>query len=316
MVSCFQKRELERFQTLGTIDSVAVRLLATQNFIRDYPKSDSLFPALKSVLKLLEQSDDPDEWLRFALNQRIIQADLEIQHYLDSILFEKLASDSLAKSNYLVDTEKYQQKYTEKLTFALSVLPHLNNGFQSDSIRNQAIIQFGKLILQSDNDLILEFKSLSDRILQINDSLLIPLSNQFLIQALKNNTRTIIRSRYPNTVEYDSIQNQNYYTLYTALAWNAYRQHRFFYALNLMSQATKYGNLEDQNGHIILGAAQAQCGELNEGWANVLKGLILNPEAEKQSVEIENLYTTMFYRIRGSRENPARFLSQYRRSHR
>jgi len=307
---------MERFQALGTLYSVAARLSATCDFIRDYPKSDSLFPAIKSTLELLEQSDDPDQSILFALNQRLIQADPEIQHYLNHILFEKLVSDSLAKSNYLSDTEKYHRKYTDRLAFVLTVLPHLDYSFQSDSIRNQTIKQFGNILLQSDNDLIMELKSLSDQILQIDDSLLISLSNQFLIHALKNNTQAIIRANFPNIAEYDSIQNQNYYTLYTTLAWNAYRQRRFSYTLNLMSQATKYGNLEGQNGYIILGAAQARCGELSEGWANVLKGLILNPEAEKQSVEIEHLYTAMFYRIRGSRENPARFLSQYRRSHR
>lgn len=307
---------MESFQALSTLDSVTVRLSATCDFIREYPKSDSLFPAIKSALELLEKNGDPDQLLLFTLNQRLIQTDPQIQQYLDNILFEKLISDSLSKSNYLSDTENYHQKYTDELSFVLSVILHLNSGFQSDSIRNKTIKQFGNILLQSDNDMIMEFKSLSDRILQLNDSLLIPLSNQFLIRALKNNSRTMIRSQFPNTAACDSIQNHNYYTLYTALAWNAYRQHRFSYTLNLMSQATKYGNLEDQNGYIILGAAQAQCGELNDGWANVLKGLILNPEAEKQSVEIENLYTAMFYRIRGSRENPARFLSQYRRSHR
>ncbi len=307
---------MERFQALGTIDSVAVRLSATQNFIRDYPKSDSLFPVIKSALELLEQSGNPDELLQFALNQRLIQPDPEVRQFLDRVLFEKLALDSLGKTKFVSDTEEFHQIYPDKLAFAITVMPHLNRCFQSDSIRNQALYQFGNIVLQSDNDLIIGLKTLSDQILQLNDSLLISLSNQFLVHALKNNARTTVQKQFPDAAEPDSIQNQNYYTLYTALAWNTYRQRRFSYALNLMSQATKYGNLEDQDGYIILGAVQSQCGELSDGWANVLKGLILNPEAEKQSVEIEHLYTAMFYRIRGSRENPSRFLSQYRHSHR
>jgi len=315
-VSCFHKREMERYQALSTIDSVVIRFSATSDFIRDYPKSDSLFPAIKSALELLKKAGDTDQTLQFALDQRIIQTDPEIRQFLDRFLVEKLVPDSLAKSKYICDTEEYPQKYSDKLALALTVMPHLNSCFHSDSIRNQAINRFGNIILQSDNDLIMGLKTLSDQILELNDSLLFSISNQFLTAALKNNIQTTIRGHFPDATELDSIQDQNYYTLYTALAWNAYRQRRFSYALNLMSQATKYGNLEDQDGYIILGAALSQCGELSEGWANVLKGLILNPDAEKQSVEIENIYTAMFYRIRSSRENPTRFLSQYRRSHR
>ena len=315
-VSCFHKREIERYQALNTLSSVADRLSATHDFIRDYPKSDSLFPAMKSALELLEKSGDSDQTLQFALNQRLIQPDQGIRQFLNRILFEKLALDSLGKTKFVSDTEEFHQIYPDKLAFAITVMPHLNSCFQSDSIRNQALYQFGNIVLQSDNDLIIGLKTLSDQVLQLNDSLLIPLSNQFLVHALKNNARTTVHKQFPDAAEPDSIQNQNYYTLYTALAWNTYRQRRFSYALNLMSQATKYGNLEDQDGYIILGAVQSQCGELSDGWANVLKGLILNSEAEKQSVEIEHLYTAMFYRIRGSRENPSRFLSQYRHSHR
>ncbi|MDO9547600.1 MAG: hypothetical protein Q7J65_01370, partial [Candidatus Marinimicrobia bacterium] len=315
-VSCFHKREIVRYQALSTIDSIAMRLSATCNFIRDYPKSDSLFPAIKSAIELFEKTGEKDQTLQFALDQRIIQPDPEIRQFLDRFLFENLAPDSLTEDKYISDTEEYHQKHPDKLAFALTVIPYLNTCFQSDSIRNLAINRFSKIILQSDYDQIMGLKTLSDQILELDDSLLIPLSNQFLIAAVKNNTPITIRRYFPDAAEPDSIQNQNYYTLYTALAWNAYRQQRFSYALNLMSQASKYGNLENQNGYIILGAVQSQCGELSEGWANVLKGLILNPDAEKQSVEIEDIYTAMFYRIRGSRENPSRFLSQYRRSHR
>jgi len=315
-VACFHKRETERYQALAAIDSAAVRLDATLNFIRDYPKSDSLFPAIKSALTLWETSGQSDRTLQFILDQRLIQSEPEIRQFLDRALAEKLAPDSVAGNQFFKNLAKYQQKHPDELAFALTVMPYLSTGFQSDSIRNLQISRFGKLILQSGYGHSIELKKISDRVLDLNDSLLTPLANRFLVAAIKNNTPAAIRRYFPDATDPDSIRNQHYYTFYTALAWNAYCQGRFSYALNLMSQASKYGNLENQNGYIILGAAQAQCGELSEGWANVLKGLILNPDAEKQSSEIDNLYREMFYRIRGARENPARFLKQYRRSHR
>jgi len=315
-VSCFHKKELECYHALNSIDSVADRLSTTCNFIRDYPKSDSLLPAIKSALGLLEKTGNNDQTLQFALDQRIIQHDPEVRQFLEYFLIEKLFPDSLTESKYVSDTDKYHQKHPDKLAAALTIMPYLNTCFQSDSIRNSVINQFGNIILQSDNNHIVELKTLSDQILELNDSLLIPLSNQFLIAAVNYNTPENLNRFFPNAEKPDSIREQNYFTLYTALAWNAYRQQRFPFALNLMSQASKYGNLENQNGYIILGAAQSQCGELSEGWANVLKGLSLNPDAEKKSAEIEKIYTTLFYRIRGPRENPVRFLSQYRRSNR
>ena len=57
-ISCFYKKELERYHALNSIESVADRLSATGNFIRDYPKSDSLLPAIKSALGILEKTGD------------------------------------------------------------------------------------------------------------------------------------------------------------------------------------------------------------------------------------------------------------------
>ena len=315
-ISCFYKKEMERYHALNSIESVADRLSATGNFIRDYPKSDSLLPAIKSALGILEKTGDNDQTLQFALDQRIIQHDPEVRQFLEHFLIEKLAPDSLSESKYVSDTDKYHQKHPDKLAAALTIMPYLNTCLQSDSIRNLAINKFGNIILHSDYNNIVGLKALSDQILDLSDSLIIPLSNQFLVAAVNSNTPENLNGFFPNAEKPDSIREQNYFTLYTALAWNAYRQKRFFYALNLMSQASKYGNLKNRNGYIILGAAQSQCGELSEGWANVLKGLILNPDAEKKSAEIEQIYTAMFYRIRGSRENPVRFLNQYRHSNR
>jgi len=307
LTTCSHRHEHEQFQALSTIDSDSSRLQATLDFLRQYPESDSLQPAIESALALWNKYGQSDEKCFFTLKQRLMVHSPEIRNYLDSLLINILATDSAGIRQLNHQKKIYQEIYPDPLGIALVVFPYLSTCFQSDSLRNRSLENYADVIIRPDYHQVDTLKQFSDQILSLHDQRLIPLSNRFLIHGIRQNRYLAIS---------DSARNQTYYTLYTALAWNAYRQQRYSYALNLISQASKYGNPDNQNGNIILGAAQAQCGELNAGWARILRGLILNPEAEKKSPEINQIYTEMFRKIRGSHENPVRFLSQYRRSHR
>ncbi|HDP67445.1 MAG TPA: hypothetical protein ENN20_02965 [Candidatus Marinimicrobia bacterium] len=314
--ACFRQPEQERYQALQAIDATEQRLAETCRFIADYPRSDSLFPAIRQVLKLLNESGQEDRLLEFIINQHLAQSNPEIRTCLDRQLMERLLPDSVQRQRYAADLAHYRLEYDDPLALALATLPRLQIRSPDDSLRRRIIRQLSDHILKSDYTDFGNFKTISEQLLEMDDSLLVPLSNQFLIAAIDRCTPVTIKKYHPDITQPDSLLNQFYYSCFTALAWNAYRQRRFEYALNLISQASKYGDLAAQDGYIILGAAQAECDELKQGWAHLLTGLVLNPGAEKESPAIKNIYTTLFRRIRSPREDPTRFLNQYRRSHR
>lgn len=313
---CFQRKEQIQYQALQAIDSPTSRLEAICQFITDYPESDSLLPAIRQAVRLLETDNQHDSLLQFVIAQRLIRSLPEVTAFLDSQLVARLPLDSLQRQQYRTSLDHYAREYPPPLAFALASIPHIRSHFLNDSLRRRIIRQMSDVILSSDYDDIANFINISRQLSMTGDSLLLPYANRFLIAAIQHCTPSTIRKHHPVVNRPDSLLNRYYYTCFTALAWNAYRQRRFEYALQLISQASKFGDLAADNGYIILGAAQAECGELNPGWAHLLSGLVLNPAAEEKSPEIRKIYTRLFIRIRGSRVDPFRFLNQYRRSHR
>ncbi len=313
--ACFQRREQADYQAIQTIDSPTSQLEAICQFITDYPKSDNLLPAIRQAIMLLEADNQPDSLLQFLIDQRVIRSNPEITAYLDSQLVAQLPPDSLQRQQYRTSLDHYAREYPQPLAFALASIPHIRSCFQNDSLCRRAVRQLSDVILSSDYDDIGNFIKISRQLSAAGDSLLLPHANRFLIAAIQHCTPPTIQKHHPELNQPDSLLNQYYYSCFTELAWNAYRQRRFEYALHLISQASKFGDLAANNGYIILGAAQAECGELNPGWTHLLTGLVLNPAAEEKSPEIRKIYTRLFARIRGSREDPFRFLNQYRRSH-
>lgn len=314
--ACFQRKEQTHYQALQTIDSPTSQLEAICQFITDYPKGDSLLPAIQQAITLLETDNQNDSLLQFVIAQRFIRSNPEVTAYLDNQLVARLPLDSLQRQQYRTSLDHYAREYGQPLAFALASIPHIRSYFQNDSLRRRIIRQLSDVILSSDYDDIGYFINISRQLSMTGDSLLLPLSNRFLIAAIQHCTPPTIQKHHPELNQPDSLLNQYYYSCFTELAWNVYRQRRFEYALHLISQASKFGDLAANNGYIILGAAQAECGELNPGWTHLLTGLVLNPAAEEKSPEIRKIYTRLFARIRGSREDPFRFLNQYRRSHR
>jgi hypothetical protein len=306
LITCSMEKETETLRKIGTIDSTQVRLEAYQDFIKTYPESDSTLLAIRQILALYTELNTPEAAAEFIIDQLNFRSDPEIRKLLYSHFFTGILTDSLLENQTLILDTEYQQKYSTSVATALILFPHLNNCFHVDSLRNVYLRKFGESILKSEFNDIEKLRQLADMTLSCDAPVLIDLSSRFLVKALALTPSLTI----------DSLQNKTYGELYTQLAWNAFRQENWMHALNLISQATKYGDLDYQQGLILLGAAQAKTGELTEGWGRILEGLIQNPEAEKKSAEVHTIYTELFREIRGSRENPERFLKQYRASHR
>lgn len=306
ILSCSSKKEIEAFRAIGSLDSAGVRLEAYRNFINVYPKSDSTFTAIRQIMLLYMELKSEMDVTEFIIDQLYLRSDPDIRKLLYSQLFSQILADSVLPDQILSRDSSFRQIYSTPVATALMLFPYLHECFTADSILNKYSRQFANFILQSDFQNINELRQLSKTVLSFGDPDLLDLSSRFLIKAVASNAGA----------EPDSTKIQNYGELYALLAWNAYRQHNWIYTLNLISQATKYRNLDYQYGLILLGAAQTKTGELNNGWGHVLEGLIQNPDAEKQSPEIQEIYISLFREIRGTRDNPERFLNQYRKSHR
>ncbi|MCK4716204.1 MAG: hypothetical protein KAT54_05310, partial [Candidatus Marinimicrobia bacterium] len=264
-------------------------------------------------------SDDSESAIQFAIDQLLIRSDPPIRTTLYQFIFTNLYTDTATIDHNVEKALHYDNNLPLHSATSIVLLPYLDQSLNSDSIRNKLYFKFGAHLLQSEYSDVERIIFLSDKLLECSDSSLIDLSNQFLIKAILNATYKNLSIQYTDaqeSAELDSLHHDLNFRLYLKLAWNTFHQGNYQYALNLISQVSKYGSLERDNALILLGAIQAQTGELMEGWGHVLQGLVINPTAERQSPEVEQIYISLFRRIRGSRENPTRFLAQYRRSHR
>jgi hypothetical protein len=310
--SCSAKREITTWQTIQSMDSPQLRADAYILFLQEYPHSDSCTTAIARILDIFNQElNDPDGALQFSITWLQLPLSPDCRKILYNFIFSQNGAGPDSIRQLTREARYREQQLSPDLAAALILIPRLNNTFSNDSLRNQMLQELGKRILQSDYNDINKLISLSDSLEQYEDYSLLNLSNQFLTKALKAN----LRNQKPVvSATADSLRNLKNFQIYLRLAWNAYHQQRYPYALHLISQTAKYGDLQQDNALILLGATQFYNGETTDGWGHILQGLVLNPEAETQSAEIAEIYTTLFRKIRGTRENPWRFLEQYRSS--
>ncbi|MCD6441143.1 MAG: hypothetical protein J7L86_05090 [Candidatus Marinimicrobia bacterium] len=312
--TCTANKEIEEYQSILKIEPPVEQARRLIKFIYDHPQSDSTPKAVSRVLNILDtESGNPDAAMQFTTDLLPVQISPPARDLLYRYIFSKIAKDSASVNQMVSNT-----RGLTTTSVALAILPYMNRCFQTDSLRNRQILKLGKIIVESDYQNPEKLMALSDTIIGYSDTTFLNLSNQFLVKALRANMPDLNQDyTHPpdSSSRVDSVCNNLNFRIYLKLARNAYHQKKFQYALNLISQCAKYGDLQQENTLILLGAIQAHTGELTEGWGHVLKGLVLNPGAEKEDPEIENIYITLFRKIRGSREDPARFIEQYRRSH-
>lgn len=312
--ACTAKKEIEEYQSILKIETSGEQVTQLIKFIYNHPQSDSTPKAVSLVLNILDtEPGNPDAAMQFTTDLLPVQISPPARDLLYRYIFSKIVKDSASVNQMVSNT-----RGLATTSAALAIYPYMDQCFRTDSLRNRQMLKLGKIIVESDYQNTEKLIALSDTILGYNDTTFMNLSNQFLIKALRTN-RLNFNQDYTHTPDSssraDSVYKNLNFRIYLKLARNAYHQKKFPYALNLISQCAKYGDLQQENALILLGAIQAQTGELTEGWGHVLKGLVLNPTAEKEDPEIENIYITLFRKIRGSREDPARFIEQYRRSH-
>ncbi|HCL00301.1 MAG TPA: hypothetical protein DHW42_09395, partial [Candidatus Marinimicrobia bacterium] len=302
--ACTAKKEIEEYQSILKIEKPGEQVSRLIKFIYDHPQSDSTPKAVSRVLNILNtEPGNPDAAMQFSTDLLPVQISPPARDLLYRYIFSKIVEDSASVNQMVSNTSGLATT-----SAALAIFPYMNQCFQTDSLRNRQMLKLGKIIVESDYQNPEKLIALSDTILGYNDTTFLNLSNQLLLKALRAN-------RPDSSSRADSVYKNLNFQIYLKLARNAYHQKKFQYALNLISQCAKYGDLQQENALILLGAIQAQTGELTEGWGHVLKGLVLNITAEKEDPEIEKIYITLFRKIRGSREDPARFIEQYRRSH-
>jgi len=310
--SCSPKREITTWQTIQRMDSPQLRADAYTHFLQEYPHSDSCTIAIARILDIFNQElNNPDRALQFSITQLQTPLSSDCRRILYNFIFSQKVADPDSIHQLTTEALFQEQHLASDLAAALILIPQLNNIFSNDSLRNQMLQELGQRVQQSDYNNINKLTSLSDSLAQYEDYALLNLSNQFLTKALKANMQN---QKLAVSATTDSLRNLHNFQIYLRLAWNAYHLQRYPYALQLISQTAKYGDLQQDNALILLGAIQFYNGETTDGWGHILQGLVLNPEAETQSAEIVEIYTTLFHKIRGTRENPWRFLEQYRDS--
>lgn len=312
--SCSAKREITTLQTIQSISPPQLRADAYIQFIQEHPHSTSCTTAIVQVLDIFNQeSNNPDSALQFSISRLLSPLSLAGRRILYHFVFSQNISSADTISQLTEKALQMEHQSPPDRATALTLIPRLKNIFSSDSLRNQMLQELGKHLLLSDYDDVNTLVALSDTLLKYGDYSLLNLANQFLIEALRANSQN---QKTAISATADSLGNINNFQIYLRLAWNAFHQQRYLYALHLISQTAKYGNLQQDNALILLGAIQFYNGETTDGWGHILQGLVLNPRAEIQSAEIAEIYTTLFRKIRGIRENPWRFLEQYRGSQR
>jgi hypothetical protein len=310
--SCSAKRESNAWQTIQKIDTPRLRANAYLQFLQEYPDHDSCTIAINRILEIFNRElNNPDSALQFSISRLQLPLSPDCRRILYNFIFSRNISSPDTIHQLIEEALHREQQLSPALAAALILIPRLKNIFSRDSLRDQMLQELGQHLLQSGYDDVNNLIALSDSLVQYGDYSLLNLSDQFLIQALKANLPNQKPEVLPTA---DSLRNFNNFQIYLKLAWNAYHQQRYPYALHLISQTAKYGSLQEDNALILLGAIQFNNGETTDGWGHILQGLVLNPQAEIQSAEIAEIYTTLFTKIRGTRENPWRFLKQYRGS--
>jgi len=319
MFRCDSKKEIEQFQAAITIENPENRLEQLRTFVANYPKSDSLgktyFNILNTIYRELNLKSEAVKYFsKLLINETNDDIRYNLYFFINSI--QNQDSTTVAnKTERILNQQGNKDLKIEAYKFLLKLYPNLS---LPDSVRWQETEIVGNFLINSEwydpND----FINLSDTILQTKDTTLLDLSSRLLRQGVKVNTYENIMKIYPGEKDTpwlsDKIQ-QNYFQLFLKLAWNAYRQGNYIYAMNLISQTSKYHDISSDNGLILLGAIQAKYGELEKGWNNILKGLLIDTLAEQKSPEIEKIYTDIFRQVKGIRKNPGNFLNKYRNTH-
>lgn len=317
--SCGHRKEYELFHQCRSRENPRERVGCLQQFIADYPKNDSLSSALAEVLVTLsEQLDQTDEAVRYAATLMLNHPDPGLRRIAYNFMFRQVEDDTGQIGQQVEDALQAIPNSTARATLYRRLIRFYCLYQCSDSLRSAELSHYVDQLLMtgfSDSETHLQ---LAQGILQSDGgSGLIPIANRLLFRGIECNRKEHIRF-YKKLTDPDKLQEYQkglYQQLYIQLAWNAYRQDHYLYALNLISQAGKFGNLADNNGLIVLGAALAKSGETDEAWKYILRGLTLNPGAETESAEIMAIYTDVFHQIHGRQRNPQQFLDRYRRFH-
>jgi len=319
LLHCNSKKEIEQFQAAITTENPESRVEQLKTFAENYPKSDSLGSVYLNILNTMyKELSLKSEAIKYFSNLLISENNEDVRYnlyFFINRIQNKDAHTAAIKTERILNQQRNKDLKIEAYRFLIQLCSLIS---LPDSVRRQEIKTAGNLLINSEwydpND----FINLSDTIIQIKDTTLLDLSSRLLIKGIKVNTGENIMRIYPGEKDTswlsDKIQ-QNYFHLFLKLAWNAYRQRNYTYAMNLISQASKYNDLSLNNGLILLGGIEVKNGDVKKGWNNVLKGLLIDTSAEQKFTKIENIYTDIFRQVKGTRESPGKFLKKYRDTH-
>lgn len=319
MFHCHSKRETEQFQAAITTENPESRVEQLRTFAKNYPKSDSLGRVYLYILNTMyKELNLQSEAIKYFSNLLISENNEDVRYNLYFFINNIQNKDTFPaaiKTERILNQQRNKDIKIEAYRFLIQLYSHIS---LPDNIRRQETETVGNLLINSEWYYSSDFINISDTIIQTEDTTLLDLSSRLLIKGIKVNTYENIMRIFPDEKDTswlsDKIQ-QNYFHLFLKLAWNAYRQRNYTYAMNLISQTSKYNDLSSNNGLILLGAIQAKNGEVEKGLNNVLKGLLIDTSAEQKSTEIEKIYTNIFRQVKGARNSPGKFLKEYRDTH-
>ena len=317
--SCDSDSEIAELRTaVSTGDSVQKADLL-KYFISNHSKSDSISEAYSVYLNTLYYDLDR-KYEALSLFSSMLdhkESDIILEKALYFLNYAKL-QDSLRA---LSETDSLLKVFPQdkfKIKWSLYLFHICSELMLEDSIKCQIFSDLSSEIVTSDIPNCTEFIALSDLITEICDSASLEVSNQFLRKAIEVNTvRNAIKVRpdIADTSDIRLFRHKQNYGIYLRLAWNAYRTERYIQAMHLISQSSKYYDISFGNGLILLGAIQAENDELEKGWDNLLKGLLIDEMAETTSSEIKDMYSELYRRVM-KKGSPERYLANYRSQNR
>jgi len=319
MFHCNSKKETEQFHAAITTENPESRVEQLRTFAENYPKSDSLGRVYLNILNTMyKELNLQSEAIKYFSNLLITENNDDVRYnlyfFINSIQ-NKDSTTAAIEAERILNQQRNKDLKIEAYRFLIQLYSHIS---LPDSIICRETETVGNFLINSEWNDPNDFIKLSDTIIKTKDTTLLDLSNRLLVKGIKVNTYENIMRIYPDEKDTswlsDKIQ-QNYFHLFLKLAWNAYRQRNYIYAMNLISQTSKYNELSLDNGLILLGAIEAKNGEVERGWNNILKGLLIDTSAEQKSTEIEKIYTDIFRQVKGTRKSPGKFLKKYRDAH-
>lgn len=308
---CSSRQAEKAYQLIRTESDPIQRATAFEKWLSQYPRY-VLFPAAGAAwLRLVYHTlDRPEEAIRFWTTQ-LLRDDIDrVAHLTDSLIAFYLASDrfscvALSAMPSVPDPDE-RDTIDWPHPFLIRVWMHID---LPDSVRHEYLIRISSHWIQTEKPNAVRMMQYADSLTARHDHHLFAQANRQLSRVLEIGARGIdLNDALPPSPPVNDL----YRMILIKMAWNAYRLERFTQALNLISQAARFGDPDICQGYIILGAAQIETGETDLGWQHLLYGLLLDPEAEIRSTEINSLYTRYFRRIEGA-SNPDHFLKQYRR---